>query len=157
MKKIWQRVFADIKKFWPIPICIFIMYIVLNKLRGAFCPSVILCGLPCPRCGTTRAALYLLKGDFAEAFYINPGIYLWVVFLLYIIVVRYILGKPLKHATTFAAIIAVLIIIRFLYGMYMYYPTRPPFSYTGGSVLEDMIPGYRDLVRDFQLPEWIQR
>ena len=157
MKKIWQRVFADIKKFWPIPICIFIMYIVLNKLRGAFCPSVILFGLPCPGCGTTRAALYLLKGDFAEAFYINPGIYLWAVFLLYIIVVRYILGKPLKHATTFAAIIAVLIIIRFLYGMYMYYPTRPPFSYTGGSVLEDMIPGYRDLVRDFQLPEWIQR
>ena len=133
------------------------MYIDLNKLRGAFCPSVILFGLPCPGCGTTRAALYLLKGDFAEAFYINPGIYLWVVFLLYIIVVRYILGKPLKHATTFAAIIAVLIIIRFLYGMYMYYPTRPPFSYTGGSVLEDMIPGYRDWVRDFQLPEWIQR
>lgn len=147
----------DIKKFWPIPICFFIMYIVVKQLRGAFCPSVILFGLPCPGCGTTRAAIYLLKGDFAEAFYINPGIYLWAAFLLYIIVVRYILGKPLKHATTFAVVIAVLMIVRFAYGMYMYYPMRPPFSYTGGNVMEDIIPDYMHMVRDFQLPNWFQK
>lgn len=157
MKKIWQRVFADVKKFWPIPICIFIMYIVVHKLRGAFCPSVILFGLPCPGCGTTRAAIYLLKGEFTQAFHINPGIYLWVLFVLYIIVVRYIMGKPLKHATTFAAIIAILLIIRFAYGMYMYYPMEPPFSYTGGNVLEEIIPGYRGMVRDFRLPDWLKK
>lgn len=156
MKKIWQRVFADIKRYWIIVACILVAYIVLRKVRGAFCPSVIIFGLPCPGCGVTRAALYVLKGQFAEAFYINPGVYLWIAFLLYIIVVRYIMGKPLKHAMLFITIIAILMIARFAYGMYMYYPMRPPFSYTGGNVMEDIIPDYMHMVRDFQMPEWIR-
>lgn len=156
MRKIWQRIFADIKKYWIIAACILVAYIVLRKLRGAFCPSVIIFGLPCPGCGVTRAALYVLKGQFEEAFYINPGIYLWMAFLLYIIVVRYIMGKPLKHAMVFITIIAILMIARFAYGMYMYYPTRPPFAYTGGNVMEDIIPDYMHMVRDFQMPEWVR-
>lgn len=156
MKKIWQRFFADVKKFWPIPIILVVIYFVLHKLEGAFCPSVIIFGLPCPGCGITRALLYVLKGQFAEAFYINPSVYLWLLFLLYIIVVRYVLGKPLKYGVLSAGIIGVVMVIRFAYGMYMYYPTRPPFAYTGGNVMEDIIPGYMHMVRDFQLPEWMK-
>lgn len=156
MKKMWQRVIADIKKFWPIPVIVLLMYLVLHKLEGAFCPSVIIFGLPCPGCGITRAVLYVLKGQFAEAFYINPSVYLWILFILYIIVVRYILGKKVKYVTTIAAVIAIVMVIRFAYGMYMYYPTRPPFAYTGGNVMEDIIPGYMHMVRDFRLPEWVK-
>ena len=156
MKKIWQRIFADVKRFWPIPVGLLAMYIVLHKLKGAFCPSVIIFGLPCPGCGTTRALIYLLKGNFAEAFHINPAVYLWMVFLLYIIVVRYILGKPLKHLTPFLVVIGIFMVARYAYGMYMYYPDKPPFSYTGGNVMENIIPGYRGLLRDFKLPDWIK-
>ena len=157
MKKIAQRVYLDIKKYWGVTACIVIAYIVLRKLRGAFCPSVILFGLPCPGCGVTRAALYVLKGQFAEAFYINPAVYLWLVFLLYIIVVRYIMGKPLKHFMVFVTVIGILMIVRYAYGMYSYYPYRPPFAYTGGNVMEDVIPGYMHMVRDFQLPDWLKK
>ncbi len=156
MKKIGQRIFADVKKFWPIPIIIVVIYFVLHKLEGAFCPAVIIFGLPCPGCGITRALLYVLQGRFEDAFYMNPSVYLWLLFLLYIIVVRYVLGKPLKHGVMLAGIIGVVMVIRFGYGMYMYYPTRPPFAYTGGNVMEDIIPGYMHMVRDFQLPEWLK-
>ena len=151
MKKIGQRIFADMKKFWPIPVMLLVLYVVLHKLEGAFCPSVIVFGLPCPGCGTVRALLYVLNGQFSEALYINPSVYLWIDFLLYIIVVRYILGKPLKYVTLLMTVIGVVMVIRFGYGMYMYYPTRPPFAYTGGNVMEEMIPGYMHMVRDFKI------
>lgn len=151
MKKIGQRIFADMKKFWPIPVMLLVLYVVLHKLEGAFCPSVIVFGLPCPGCGTVRALLYVLNGQFSEALYINPSVYLWIAFLLYIIVVRYILGKPLKYVTLLMTVIGVVMVIRFGYGMYMYYPTRPPFAYTGGNVMEEMIPGYMHMVRDFKI------
>ena len=112
---------------------------------------VIVFGLPCPGCGMVRALLYVLKGQFSEALYINPSVYLWIVFLLYIFVVRYILGKPLKHMVLYVTVIVTVMVIRFGYGMYMYYPERPPFAYTGGNVMEDIIPEYMHMVRDFKI------
>lgn len=151
MKKIGQRIFADVKKFWPIPVMLLVLYFVMHKLEGAFCPSVIILGLPCPGCGMTRALLYVLQGRFADAFYINPSVYLWIAFLLYIIVVRYIMGKQLKHKVFIVTVIVTVMVIRFGYGMYLYYPERPPFAYTGGNVMEDIIPGYMHMVRDFEI------
>lgn len=147
-----MRVWQDVKRFFGIPVCILIWYLLVKRIKGAFCPFVILFGLPCPGCGLTRAALYLFRGSLKEAFYMNPAIYLWALYLLYIIVVRYVLGKPLKHALFFAAVISILMIIRYFWGMYLYYPNRPPFAYTGGNIMEDIIPGYMDLVRNFKLP-----
>lgn len=157
MKEIWKRIWADVKRFWPIPLGVGFLYVVLKKLHGAFCPMVIIFGLPCPGCGTTRATVYLLKGQFEEAFYINPSVFLWLAFLLYIIVVRYIMGKPIKHSTVIVAVIGILMVVRFVVGMYMYYPMRPPFSYTGGNVMEDIIPGYMHMMRDFEIPSWMQK
>lgn len=37
-----------------------------------FCPLKKLIGIPCPGCGSTRAILYLSKGRFREALYMNP-------------------------------------------------------------------------------------
>ena len=151
MKEIGQRILADVKKFWPVPFLLVGIYFVLHKLTGAFCPMVRIFGLPCPGCGMTRAFLYVVKGRFEEALYINPCVYLWIVFLLYIIVVRYLLGKSVKHALVLAIIILGIMLVRYIYGMYMYYPTRPPFSYTGGNKMEEIIPGYMHLVRDFKI------
>lgn len=150
MKKIWQRIWADVKKFWPIPVLLVVLYVVLHKLDGAFCPMVRIFGLPCPGCGITRALLYVVKGQFAEAFYINPCVYLWLLFLLYIIVARYLLGKPVKYGTACVIIIVIVMVVRYGYGMYMYYPNRPPFAYTGGNKMEDIIPGYMHMIRDFR-------
>ena len=36
------------------------------------CPLHRFCGVPCPTCGTTRAAFALARGDFAAAFALNP-------------------------------------------------------------------------------------
>lgn len=151
VKKIEQRIFKDIKKYWPIGAGLLAMYIVIKKMCGAFCPMVNIFGLSCAGCGMTRAVLYVLKGQFQEAFYINPCVYLWIVFFLYIIVVRYVLGKPLKYWQYFVGVIAVCMFARHAYGMYRYYPNRPPFSYTGNNLMEKIIPGYREMVRNFRI------
>ena len=46
----------------------------LPRLAGFLpgCPFRRLTGLPCLSCGTTRAALSLLRGDLAAAFHFNP-------------------------------------------------------------------------------------
>lgn len=39
------------------------------------CPFVMVTGLPCPGCGLSRAGFCLLRGEFADAWYLNPFIY----------------------------------------------------------------------------------
>lgn len=38
--------------------------------------------IPCPSCGSSRSIIALFKGDFAEAFYLNPMGYLGALFLV---------------------------------------------------------------------------
>lgn len=40
--------------------------------RLAFCPLLRFCGVPCPTCGGTHAALALARLDLAEALRLNP-------------------------------------------------------------------------------------
>ena len=71
MKEIWKRIWADVKRFWPIPLGVGFLYVVLKKLHGAFCPMVIIFGLPCPGCGTTRAASNFFHMNFDKAIEYN--------------------------------------------------------------------------------------
>lgn len=47
------------------------------------CVFLTLFHVPCPGCGITRAFLSLLKFNFKDAFFYNPGIYLMPLFFLY--------------------------------------------------------------------------
>ena len=49
----------------------------------AVCPSKLFYGLPCPGCGTTRATLQLLHGNFFTALRLNPNCLLAAAFLLF--------------------------------------------------------------------------
>lgn len=39
------------------------------------CLTKLFFGIPCPGCGGQRAVLFLIHGDFANAFFIYPAIY----------------------------------------------------------------------------------
>jgi hypothetical protein len=49
---------------------------IIENKTAIVCPIKHFIGLPCPSCGSTRSVISLLKGNFAEAFYINPIGYL---------------------------------------------------------------------------------
>lgn len=39
-----------------------VYYQIVHSVFDAFCPMLVLTGIPCAGCGLTRAALYLLRG-----------------------------------------------------------------------------------------------
>lgn len=151
MKKIWSRIWKDIRQTGWILLAIFAYYLISKRMLGAFCPMVLLTGLPCPGCGLTRAFLYVITGEFARAWYMNPSIYLWIVLLIYIGINRYILGKPAKHWPKIMAVIFVVMVGRYIYGMIFWYPDRPPLAYTGGNLFESYFPGYRSFMRNLRI------
>lgn len=85
-----------------------------------FCPFRRLTGIPCPGCGGTRAARLLLKGEFAQAVWLNPLAVLFcftipvLLILLFIDCVRKtdrvkrLLCRPWKPLPTVIALVLIL-------------------------------------------------
>jgi hypothetical protein len=92
---IWRDIYIN-----RVPLCIIAVYMVVTQiLFGSVCPMVILFHRVCPACGLTRAGLSLMRLDFAGAWKLNPSIYIWVPFIIYLCICRYILCKKPVCAT----------------------------------------------------------
>jgi hypothetical protein len=64
-------------------------YFYSDPKEHEVCLFKMVSGIPCPSCGSTRSVLNLLKGNWAQGFYINPlGI---IVFLFMLIVPLWLL------------------------------------------------------------------
>lgn len=146
LKKIISRMIADIKEYWMIAPIVFVLYIILHKIMGAFCPSVWLTGFSCPGCGMTRAFLFVISGQFMRAFRINPSIYLWIIYGIYFIIQRYIRGVKVKYNLLFIGSIVMIMILVYAYGMLTQFPDVPPYVYTGGNLFERYVPGYKEMM-----------
>lgn len=93
LQAVFRRVGTDIRRNC---IALFIIIIYMAAAQYFFhtvCPLRILTGRTCPACGLTRAAFLVLSLRFAEAWNMNPAIYLWIPFLLYMCICRYLLDK----------------------------------------------------------------
>lgn len=124
-----------------------LLYFLFHGLFGAFCPSLLITGFPCPGCGMTRAVIFLLKGQFARSWALNPAAGLWVMWALLFAYNRYIKGGKSKalHGALFG-------ILLFMLGAYMirmkeYFPDKPPYVYAKGNLFERILPGYEKIVR----------
>ena len=84
--------FKDVKHAkWAI-LSVFAYFVLLRKFFIIICPAVLITGLPCPGCGMTRALIRLLHLDFAGAWQMHPFVYLFMIFILWFGIRRYILG-----------------------------------------------------------------
>ena len=96
MYKIIQRLLQDIKNYY-IGVLIFILYsIVVRHIFHAFCPQLIIAGIPCAGCGMTRAIYYILTGHFQRGMDLNPAAPLWIIWFMLGAIERYVIGRNRK-------------------------------------------------------------
>lgn len=145
-KMVGKRIANDIRAYWGFGLVFFIYDVLTHFLFGAFCPSVILAGIPCPGCGMTRAVFFFATGRFMRGWNMNPLGLLWFALVVYFCVMRYGLGKKPKGLFGMGGVIIGLMVILYLVRMYLYFPGNPPISYTPGNMLEHILPGYRLMV-----------
>jgi len=137
MKKVLNLVTVVIARIWKdlvnfrIPILLLVLYgIATLYFFSSVCPFVILTGFPCAGCGLTRAVLSLCTGDFASAMRINLSVVIWVPFLLYIFIRRYIQGKELTHLSAVLVIVCLMTLGYYCYRMAFLFPSEKPMVYT---------------------------
>ena len=143
MKTVCARIGEDIKQYGFAGVILLLYTVIVNLLFHAFCPSVILCGLPCPGCGLTRAAVCVMTGRWQQAWRLNPVIFPVVLTAVYFAWNRYLLGHRAKGLKWCMIVIAVLLIITYLVRMYLYFPGREPYVYTADNMLAQIYHLYR--------------
>ena len=82
------------------------------------CTNKMIFELDCPGCGTQRAFLMVIKGDFLSAFHMFPAIYTTII--LFAAIALHFIDKSRKYHTiiiSFAVLNAVIMIISYIYKM----------------------------------------
>ena len=147
-REILNRIAGDLKGAALVGAAFLIYYLIIHSVFDAFCPFLVMTGLPCAGCGLTRAGLYLLKGQVARAAHINPSIFLVIAFVLYCSYFRYVKGSAVRGMK--AALVALVAGMLAVYGvrMYLCFPRQAPYVYQSRNLFAGWIPGYQ---------EWMQR
>lgn len=138
----WLKLKSDIKQI-AIPIIAISLYILLgNLIMGKICPMRMLCGIPCPGCGTTRALLLLIQGKFTEAVISNPlWIYIIVLGMIFLFNRYFVTSKSASENITkilkvFVALAIALCIAYYIYRMIYWFPDKAPMIYDSENLLE---------------------
>lgn len=121
-------------------------FVAVKSIWKAFCPMLIFTGLPCPGCGMTRAVLYLLQGQWTRSFNLHPAAALWVLFVAWCVLWRYLLGKKIKWLTGLLAIAIAVTLMVYLYRMIVMFPAYPPMVYKRDNILSGFIPRYKEMI-----------
>ena len=140
------RIWADIKEYGMAGIIFVIYYLLVHLFRAAFCPFLNMTGIPCAGCGMTRAFLFVLRGEFARAAYINPMVYVLIGFVLYCGYFRYLKGTKIKGFRYVFGSLVVMMLIFYVVRMYLYFPDRIPYTYMRENVLAKRVPAYQTLM-----------
>lgn len=150
MRFIWERIRNDIRAYRGAVLALLLYDAAVRIIFRAFCPMVIVTGLPCPGCGLSRAVWYLLTGQFARSFAMHPMAAGWLFLIVYFAVDRYVTGRGItKPFLAFLTVVCMATVIIYAYRMLTLFPERPPMSYTGRNLLERWIPDYRRTVVTF--------
>lgn len=142
-----KRVWADFLEYRIVLLVFSIYYIFMHVVFHAFCPLVMVTGFPCAGCGMTRAVLFMLTGQFARSWNLNPMALPVILFAVYCLGTRYLFGRKIKGFQTGIILLLILMLCSYAYRMYTVFPNRPPYVYTTGNFLENNLPYYREFLR----------
>lgn len=151
MKEIWKRIRQDVEEYWVSALVLALYTILVNVIFHAFCPMVIVFGIPCPGCGLTRAVTYLLSGQILQSLYINPmGIPIACI-LIYFFWNRYIIGKKAKGIIPLTVVAIILLLVLYFWRMYNFFPNRIPYVYSENNILSKKITFYEQILHDLNI------
>ena len=142
-----SRIRKDIRQYGAGVLAAAILYFVMHALFDAFCPSVLISGFPCPGCGMTRAVLYLLRGQLARSWALNPAAVFWVLWAAFFAFERYGRGRSQKALVRCACGILLFMVAVYIIRMTLYFPDRPPYTYTRDNLFARVLPGYGKAIK----------
>lgn len=147
MKEIVVRIKKDIMDYWVGIVAAVCYYYITKLLFRAFCPMILVSGLPCPGCGMTRAVFLLLTGQWERSWNLQPMAALWVLFVLYCFIRRYVMGKKIAGFYIICITLFVLLFLYYLFRMATVFPSYPPMVYRRSNFLANNLYFYEDLLR----------
>ena len=142
------RIWRDVRAYWQFGAAFLVYDRLVMWIFGAFCPSVIVAGLPCPGCGMTRSVFYFATGQWEKGWQMNPLGILWLLLAVYFCFMRYGLGKKPAGVLQIGGCRAALMAVVYLIRMYREFPGDVPICYTPGNLLERLWPGYGSWVTE---------
>ncbi|MCL2050272.1 MAG: DUF2752 domain-containing protein [Lachnospiraceae bacterium] len=146
-KDTFARLRDDFRKYWWLLFIFAAYYVMIHYFSAATCPIYQIIGLPCAGCGMSRATRFVLTGQFARAYYLNPLAFGIVFFAFYCGFHRYIRGKAIPYFIQGIILLFALLLIFYFVRMYLYFPGRVPYVYNYNNLMEDYFPGYRAFIR----------
>ena len=149
IKLFFLRIYKDIKNYWVGIALFLVLYFSLKYFYNAYCPLILITGLPCPACGMTRAVLRFCQGEWIRAYNLQPTVFLWVGYAIYWGVYRYILGKKSEILDWIFIILLLFQIGVYIYRMMTIFPEYAPMTYRSKNLFRYIIPNYREMIEGF--------
>lgn len=146
MRKIVDRIRQDIKNLWSVAVAVAIYAVLVNLIFHAFCPMVIVTGLPCPGCGMTRSLFFLATGRVGQSLWIHPMGVPIAALVFYFLWNRYVLGRNAKGMKVLVIVAIVLLVILYIWRMRLYFPDRIPYVYEEDNILAKTLPFYEQIL-----------
>ena len=117
-------------------VAFFLLYCVsMFAVTGGICPVRGMFGIPCPACGSTRAMLLFVKGDFIGCMRMNPAAPFLFLCLVNEIRIGYFKRGNKKVAAVFLIITVVVSLAVYIIRMRLYFPYREPYVFESRSFL----------------------
>lgn len=131
----WELFKKDVKEYKWTVLAIVLCWALMSLLLGTPCILVLLFGIPCPFCGTTRAMWYAIQFRFADAFTLQP---LWplvpIAFLLGILT-RYFKKLSFRWFVTLCTIFFCFFVLFYVYRMITQFPGTGSMEYVTPNLL----------------------
>ena len=134
-----QRMINDIKAFYPAVTAFGIYNIIVRNLFHAYCPFLIFTGFPCAGCGMTRAVFYILTGRIRRGMALNPAAPMWILFLIWFFMERYLRGRTPKHVKTVLAAVVLVTVGIYVYRMVNFFPGSPPLVFYRNNIISRFV------------------
>lgn len=134
-----ERIKKDIKSFYPAVILLIIYNIIVRKMFHAFCPFLITTGFPCAGCGMTRAVFFILTGRIKRGISLNPAAPMWIIFLIWVLVERYLRGRIPKHVKAVLAVVVLITLGIYIYRMVNSFPGSPPLVFYKNNLISRIL------------------
>lgn len=145
-KQIWERIRQDMKSLWPAAVAVVGLMAVMDAVFRAFCPMVVLTGLPCPGCGMTRSLFFLMTGRIRQSVWMHPMGIPVACLIFYYLWNRYIRGRRAKGMKFLIVAVIILLVVLYCVRMYLFFPNREPYIYKEDNILAQIFPLYEQIL-----------